>query len=145
MEKLNPYQSPIVSCLEDESPQSIASHSAEKCPDCNADVTLRMAIKQPTPFRFQCAQCHARFRVRTPFMRLIYVAFCCMIVLLLLVVGVGIRQSGLLILVPGVPLLATVWIALELWTYRYIKRRGTFMPIYDGEFGTPENQGSSER
>ncbi len=133
MDTENPYQSPMASSSEDSNGNSDASYSAETCPNCDADVTFWVALKQPTPFWFTCARCRSKYRVQTPFMRLVFVAVVCVGSLFVFAVYLAIERLGFVVLVACVPILVAAWFALELWTYRYIKRRGTFVQMRTGK------------
>lgn len=133
MDGIDPYQSPNASCSQEDAAISKGSYSAERCPNCLAEVTFWTALKQATPFRFKCPRCGSRCRVRTAFMPLIFVGVSCGALLGVLAVGLGAMVFGFMVLLPAVPLLVAAWIALEVWTFLYIKRRGRFVLMRTGE------------
>jgi hypothetical protein len=129
MDDENPYRSPSVSSLESDSSRSRLSYPAERCPGCNAKVTFWMALKQGTPFRFQCGRCGSKYRVHTPFMSFVFVGVCCAIFLLIVSVYLAVVMLGIAFLIPCMPVLIAAWIALEVWTHRYIIRKGRLVPM----------------
>jgi len=133
---MNPYQSPTASSSQEDAAIGEGSCSAQRCPSCLAEVTFWTALKQGTPFRFKCPRCGSKCRVYTSFMPFIFVGVCCGTLLGVLAVGLGVMTLGLIVLLPAVPLFVAMWIALEMWTYRYIKRRGRFVLMRTGEPGT---------
>ncbi len=100
-----------------------------KCENCEIDITFWAMVKQPTPFRFKCAHCNARYKVETPYMKRIIVG----IVFLLLVLAIGLlegsKRLGVAFLVPFLVFLTGLLLALEVWTQKYIFKKGKFIKI----------------
>ena len=130
MNELNPYEPPTaLSGIPDGRPY----HSAQRCPSCSAEVTFWMALKMTTPFYFTCGCCGSRCRVHTPFMALIFVVITLAAVVMVGAIVAAAFLIGPLVLLPAIPLLIVVWIALEWWTHQYITRHGRFVPVSTGK------------
>src|SRR5882672_11688083 len=117
---MNPYQSPMASCSQEDAALGEGCYSAHKCPQCRSEVTFWIALKQLTPFRFKCPHCRLRCRVCTPYMPLIFIGVCSAALLGALGVGLGIIHYGFITLSLAMPLLIALWIGLEVLTHRYI-------------------------
>ena len=140
MNQDNPYQAPKEIGWEQEDSAGGEFYPATKCPNCNADVTFGMALKQPTPFRLKCSCCGCKYRLQTPFMRLIAVAVSPGVILLPSMPLLGALWLGFWSLCFSIPILIAAWLALEWATYRYILRRGRFTPLSarSGAFSSTE-------
>ena len=102
-----------------------------RCSNCDSEITLWMAMKQPTPFRFSCSVCKTRYKVSTPGMTAIFAVVVVLFALLTvanyfvaMIRGYGYGALFLL----GIVIIAFF---MEGWMNEYIGRAGTFTKIDD--------------
>jgi hypothetical protein len=117
-----------------------------KCQNCNTEISFVMGLKQPTPFRFKCSKCEARYKVSTPHMVAICVSQGVLVAGLALGLCFGTDRWGIMFTLPFVALMAGVFLAVELWMHKYISKRGIFTRIGITEPSTPpysENRSGS--
>ena len=100
-----------------------------KCESCEIDITFWAMLKQPTPFRFKCAHCNARYKVETPYMKGIIAGIFFLLVILTAGLLAGTKKFGIAFLVPFLIFLSGILLVLEAWTQRYIFKKGTFVKI----------------
>ena len=94
MDEVNPYQSPMASCLREDVALGDGCYSARRCPQCRLEVTFWAALKQGTPFRCKCPHCGLKCRVYTPRVAWIFVGICFVALLGVLGTGLGVMQFG---------------------------------------------------
>ena len=108
-----------------------------KCKNCNAEITFLRVLKQPSPFRFKCSECKAKYKVSTPGMTAILVG----VVVAFFGLTAGLctvtEELGVLFSIPYIAIMIGAWLVLEVWTHRYISRRGTFTRLGSTEPPTP--------
>jgi hypothetical protein len=97
-----------------------------KCDNCKSEITFWMALKQPTPFRFKCSRCKAKYRVSTPRMKTILVGVVVLFVGLTLGLLFGTDELGFVFAIPFFFFMVGVWLMLEAWTHKYISNHGVF-------------------
>jgi hypothetical protein len=100
-----------------------------RCENCNAEWTFWIALKQLTSFRFKCSKCKAKYKISTPWMPLICVGVCFFFIGLCVLSGFCAENLGVVYLIPCFLLYVVIWMWLEILTYRYISKYGTFTRI----------------
>ena len=99
------------------------------CDNCNTEITFWMLLKQPTPFRFKCSECKARYKISTPHMMAISVGVVVLSFGLTLGCCIGTVVLGVVFVLPFFLLMVGIWLMLEAWTYKYVSKFGTFTRI----------------
>lgn len=99
------------------------------CPNCDTQITFWMSLRQPTPFRFTCTRCKAKYQVAIPYMKTIIAVVVLVFTVLTLVCFAGTKAYGIRFCLPFLVLMIADWLLLELWTHKYIAERGTLTPI----------------
>lgn len=135
MDEINPYEPPASTSAADVVmvPETFAP---DRCPDCGAAVTFWVTLRQRTPFRFKCGKCRAECRVLTPMFSVAFAAVVAVSILVFVAIILSLLRYGaraLLLIIPS----AAWWIALEIWTHRYIQANGRFERIQSGSRREP--------
>lgn len=110
-----------------------------KCPECSAEITFWMALKQPTPFRFKCSKCKAKYAVSTPRMVSITIGIAAIFIVLTVGLLEGTDEFGAIFFVPFFLLMLGLWLALEVWLQKYISKFGTLTMV-----GSTKQNGDTE-
>jgi hypothetical protein len=106
-----------------------------KCENCNTEITFLMALRQPTPFRFKCSKCKARYRVSAPYMKAITIGVIIVFATLTFGLWIGAKNFGIVFAGPFAVLMVGIWLMLEIWTCKYISTQGTLTRIVSTELG----------
>ena len=110
-----------------------------KCQNCETEITFWMDLRQPTPFRFECSHCKARFRVSTPHMNAIVVGVILLTAGLTIGLIVGTVNLGIFFFAPFFALMIGFWLGLEVWAHRYMSANGRFTRIETSEPTGPDD------
>lgn len=129
MSQENPYQAPQESSWQSEDSLGDGFYPATRCPNCNADITFWMGLKQPTPFRLKCSRCETEYALHAPFMSLIAVLVTIGAVLAVGMTGLGVIWLGFWTLWLSIPMLIAACLALEWATYCYVMSQGKLAPL----------------
>ena len=135
MEDVNPYRPPAEWWSRLDLPHR--EESPRHCPHCLSDVTFRKTLKEQTPFRYTCPDCHSKCQIRSPWMEWIFGGICFASGLFLLVCVAAFFTYGRIIVLPALAVYLGWWLFMEVWTHRYIQRNGSFIVVDSGEVPEP--------
>ena len=111
----------------------------KQCENCGAEVTFWMMQKQPTPFRFKCSTCKARYRISTPGMNLVILGVVLIMMVMALILGFGGERYGLVFVIPCVAVIFCMGFGIEMWVQKYIGKNGQFI-LMDGTTDEPDSE-----
>jgi len=102
---------------------------AMRCENCQAEIGFWTALRQSIPYRLQCFQCNARYRVSAPFLSVLFILAACIFAGLLPVFKVGFEDFGSFFVAPFAAFTIGVWFVIEFVLYKYIAGRGRLTRI----------------
>ncbi|HQG31702.1 MAG TPA: hypothetical protein PLA83_07225 [Deltaproteobacteria bacterium] len=100
-----------------------------RCENCQAEIGFWTALRQSIPYRLQCFQCNARYRVSAPFLSVLFIAAVFIFAGLLPVFKAGFEEFGPFFIAPFAAFTIGVWFVIEFILYRYIAGRGRLTRI----------------
>jgi CXXC-20-CXXC protein len=102
-----------------------------KCENCNKEIPFITGFKQISPFRLRCPACRTRYRVKTPYMKIIFAGVILLYILFMFLIFWQVRPLGQYFFFGSIGIMVLLSFLLEVLIIRYIRKQGVLivMPV----------------